>query len=85
MRTYPDPKAERVTLTCVTSLRGGGVVGDPVREVRRYFTDEGECVAEYDPIARDPVILREWFRGRGWSIDMGDQASDDAFVEIVAR
>jgi hypothetical protein len=85
-RTYVDPEAvERVTLTCVTTLRGGGVAGDPVRRVRLYYDDAGALVGEYDPITRDPVVLKEWFRARGWGLDLGQQGSDDPWKEIVFR
>ena len=85
VRRYPDPDVRRITVTEVTSLRGGGIAGDPARRVTMFFNDEGEKIGEFDPITRDPVMLREWFKGRGWVIDLGQHGSDDPFKEIVER
>jgi hypothetical protein len=48
---YIIPKVIQVIETEVT--RGKGVVDDPFRGVRQYFTFEGVLLAEYDPCKSD--------------------------------
>ncbi len=42
---------ERVEVIRVQATRGAGIVGDPVRVVMQYWSDDGVLLAESDPNA----------------------------------
>jgi hypothetical protein len=38
------------------SNRGKGIVGDPVRNIKQYWTFDGDLLAEYDPIVVERMV-----------------------------
>lgn len=42
-------QCKEVIISTLT-IRGQGVVGDPIRRITQIFTKEGELIAEHDPI-----------------------------------
>ena len=40
---------ERVTVTKVTLVKGRGVPESPVREIERFYDDDGRCLGFIDP------------------------------------
>lgn len=48
-------RIRKLDLLVVTTVAGGGVAGDPIREVQTVITADGRIVAEYDPAPRDWV------------------------------
>lgn len=50
--SYRTPRSARaVTVIETVAVRGAGYESDPVREVRQYWSMDGELLAENDPVA----------------------------------
>lgn len=56
MRREELRSVRRVEVIAVVVARGTGADDDPVRLVTLHFDDDGECVAE-----RDPLHITPWF------------------------
>lgn len=72
--------AKLIQVIEVVESTGRGVAGDPVRSVRRYYTPEGELLAERDewagfgvdiPASPDHARDLDWILAMGHALGMG--------------
>jgi hypothetical protein len=81
-RGVKAPTIELVEVVAVTYVVGEGLRGDPARNVVDYHSRGGDFLARRDAWLTGET-LRDYFRGRGWSIDTGTEPSPDPFGEVA--